>query len=171
MTHLSPGQCRAARALLDWQQLDLSRHSKVSQKSIADFERGRTTPWARTLDDLRRAFEAAGIEFLDAVDNVRGMGVQMRAGLKPITRTTTQGDATNLGDDKGGLDALGWDWEEDAETVEDDEPLPPLDWTDEDRADQIEHWRSRPEAWAKLHEVSRQCLLRAMGVSSLDSAP
>jgi hypothetical protein len=31
----------------------------------------------------------------------------------------------------------------------------------------LAHWRARPEKWAALAEVSRQCLLRAMGVSSL----
>ena len=73
--------------------------------------------------------------------------------------------SASQGDDTGGLDALGWSWE--GELAEDNEPLPPLDWTDEDRAEQVEHWRSRPEAWARLHEVSRQCLLRAMGVERL----
>jgi transcriptional regulator with XRE-family HTH domain len=163
MTQLQPEQCRAARALLDWDQRELSRRSKVTQATIANFERGKTMPWARTLEDLRKTFEAEGIEFLGAEEGVREIGVQIRPGFKAITRTTTQADSHS--EDKGGLDALGWDW--DADPIEDNEPLPPLDWTDEDRAEQIEHWRARPEAWARLHEVSRQCLLRAMRMDSL----
>jgi transcriptional regulator with XRE-family HTH domain len=164
MTQLQPEQCRAARALLDWDQRELSRRSKVTQATIANFERGKTMPWARTLEDLRKTFEVEGIEFLGSEEGVREVGVQIRPGFKAITRTTSQADSQ--GNDKGGLDALGWDWDA-SELVEDAEPLPPLDWTDGDRADQIKHWRSRPEAWAKLHEVSRQCLLRAMGVERL----
>jgi hypothetical protein len=112
--------------------------------------------------------------FLDEDAASGGVGVRMKPGCKPVTRTTGQGAATSQGDAKGGLDALDWGWDEGELPEDDDEPLPPLDWTDEDKAEQIEHWRSRPEAWAKLHEVSRQCLLRAMGVDSLnagDSAP
>jgi transcriptional regulator with XRE-family HTH domain len=59
----SPAQCRAARALLDWTQKDLADASKVGTKTIADYERGASTPFDRTLRDLREAFEAAGIEF------------------------------------------------------------------------------------------------------------
>jgi hypothetical protein len=104
--------------------------------------------------------------FLDEDAVSGGLGVRMKPGFKPVTRATGQGATTSQGDDKGGLDALGYDWEGEA-VEDDDEPLPPLEWTDEDRADQIEHWRSRPEAWGRLHEVSRQCLLRAMGVDRL----
>jgi transcriptional regulator with XRE-family HTH domain len=168
VTQLSPAQCRAARALLDWHQRELTRRSKVSQKTIADFERGRTTPWVRTLDDLREAFEEAGLRFIDAEGGVTGSGVAFKEGAEAAKTGDTQGATTGQGDDTGALDALGWDdWPEAGDASEDDEPLPPLDWSDEDKADQIEHWRSRPEAWAKLHEVSRQCLLRAMGVERL----
>jgi transcriptional regulator with XRE-family HTH domain len=59
----SPAQCRAARALLDWTQKDLADASKVGTKTIADYERGASTPFERTVRDLREAFEAAGIEF------------------------------------------------------------------------------------------------------------
>ncbi|MEA2876072.1 MAG: hypothetical protein QOF14_1268 [Hyphomicrobiales bacterium] len=59
----SPAQCRAARALLDWTQKDLAEASKVGMKTIADYERGASTPYERTVRDLREAFKAAGIEF------------------------------------------------------------------------------------------------------------
>ena len=41
---LSPAQCRAARALLNWSQEDLVRHCKITKKTVADFERGATQP-------------------------------------------------------------------------------------------------------------------------------
>ena len=94
----------------------------------------------------------------------------MKPGFLTVT-SSHQGATTGQGDDTGALDALGWDWEEDAElvdAVEDDASLPPLEWTDEDCAEQIEYWRSQPERWAALYEVSRQCLLKAMRVTSLN---
>ena len=62
---LSPAQCRAARALLNWSQEDLVRHSKIIKKTIADFERGATSPRKQTLAQILAAFDAHGIEFLD----------------------------------------------------------------------------------------------------------
>jgi transcriptional regulator with XRE-family HTH domain len=61
----SRDQCRAARALLRWTQGDLSKASDVTTRTIADFERGARTPHARTLRDLRQAFEEAGIVFMN----------------------------------------------------------------------------------------------------------
>ena len=69
---ISPAQCRAARALIDWTQSDLEKAARVAKKTIADFERAARTPYDRTLGALRDALEAAGVEFLD--DN----GVRLR---------------------------------------------------------------------------------------------
>src|SRR6266852_2790204 len=63
---LSPAQCRAARALLNWSQDDLVTHSKITKKTIADFERGATHPRAQTLAQITAAFTVAGIEFLNS---------------------------------------------------------------------------------------------------------
>ena len=63
---LTDAQCRAARALLKWSQEDLVAHSKITKKTIADFERGATRPHAHTLAQIAAAFEAAGIEFLNS---------------------------------------------------------------------------------------------------------
>jgi transcriptional regulator with XRE-family HTH domain len=68
-----PAQCRAARGLLNWSQEELVRHSKITKKTIADFERGATQPRPQTLAQITAAFEAAGIEFLD------GSGLRMPA--------------------------------------------------------------------------------------------
>jgi transcriptional regulator with XRE-family HTH domain len=134
MALLLPEQCRAARALLDWQQRDLAQQSKVSRKSIADFERGRTMPWARTLDDIREAFEAAGIEFLDDVQDVGGVGVRMKAGFKPVTRGTEEDSKDGESDN-----ALK------AEPIEKDPKL-------------VAYWAERPELWASFSATGRHAL-------------
>jgi predicted transcriptional regulator len=70
-------QVRAARALIRWEQRDLAETSKVSLPSIKRLE---TTPGplaaqARTVEALRAALEAAGVEFT----NGDQPGVRMRA--------------------------------------------------------------------------------------------
>jgi hypothetical protein len=45
-------------------------------KTIADFERGARKPYLRTLEDVRRALEKAGIEFI--AENGGGAGVRLR---------------------------------------------------------------------------------------------
>jgi transcriptional regulator with XRE-family HTH domain len=59
----TPGQCRAARALIGWSQEQLAIASKVAKATIANFELSKRTPYDRTLDDLVAALEAAGVEF------------------------------------------------------------------------------------------------------------
>lgn len=61
---LSPQQCKAARALLDWSQGDLARKSKVSPSTLANFEAGKRIPYDRTLADIVEAFTNEGIEFV-----------------------------------------------------------------------------------------------------------
>jgi transcriptional regulator with XRE-family HTH domain len=62
----SAAQCRAARALLHWSQRELADASKLATKTIADFERLARAPYERTLPDMQRALEAAGIEFINS---------------------------------------------------------------------------------------------------------
>jgi|WetSurMetagenome_2_1015567.scaffolds.fasta_scaffold10902_6 transcriptional regulator with XRE-family HTH domain len=167
MIMLTPELCRAARGLLTWGQRELARRAGVSHPTIAAFELGERRPYERTLRDMVTAFEEGGIFFIDEVEGVHAAGISLKWGVEAAKTGNTQGATTRQGSDKGGLDTLGWDDWDEVEPVENDEPLPPLDWTDDDRAEQIEHWRSLPEKWAALHEVSRQCLLRAMGVERL----
>jgi transcriptional regulator with XRE-family HTH domain len=60
---ISAAQLRAARGLLGWSQSDLAEAAKIGRATIADFESGKRDPYARTLDELRSALEAAGVEF------------------------------------------------------------------------------------------------------------
>jgi transcriptional regulator with XRE-family HTH domain len=75
---LTPDLCRAARGLLNWTQKDLTKKSLVGTKTIADYERGTRTPYDRTLRDLRQAFEAAGIEFING--DAPGLRLKQRRG-------------------------------------------------------------------------------------------
>ena len=56
-------QCKAARELLGWKQNDLSRKSKISSGTIADFERGVRSLRVETLENIVDAFKKAGIRF------------------------------------------------------------------------------------------------------------
>lgn len=68
-------QCRAARALLDWTQADLSAATGLSKVTLRAFERGGEMRESnRTL--LRLAFEKAGVDFIEA--NGGGQGVRLR---------------------------------------------------------------------------------------------
>jgi transcriptional regulator with XRE-family HTH domain len=64
MSRLSSVQSKMARAALGWGVRDLARITKVASDTISRLERGEQLR-DRTLDDIRTAFEAAGIEFLD----------------------------------------------------------------------------------------------------------
>lgn len=59
-------QIRAARALLDWSARETAERSGVSLPTIQRAERpdSRYATQSRTLLDLQRAFEAAGVEFI-----------------------------------------------------------------------------------------------------------
>ncbi|XKM42865.1 multiprotein-bridging factor 1 family protein [Rhizobium ruizarguesonis] len=73
---LTPSQCRAARALLDWSQQQLADQSKIGNATIRNFESGKSAPQHATLDVLRRCFRSAGIMFID--QNGNGPGVRLR---------------------------------------------------------------------------------------------
>lgn len=73
---ISRDQCRAARAFVEWTQDRLAEASGVAKKTIADFETGKRTPYDRTISDIQRALEAAGLEFIP--ENGGGAGVRLR---------------------------------------------------------------------------------------------
>ena len=58
-----PKQCKAARNLLGWKQKDLAQKSGVGVATIGNFENEIRIPHARTLKDIKIAFEQAGMEF------------------------------------------------------------------------------------------------------------
>jgi predicted transcriptional regulator len=69
---------RAARALVRWEQRDLANASSVSLPTIKRLESkpGLMAAHMSTLVALKRALEAAGVEFID--ENSGGPGVRLR---------------------------------------------------------------------------------------------
>ena len=61
---LSPPQCRAARALLNWSQEQLAKRSNLGLSTVRNFEAARTMPVHNNLAAIRTALEAAGVEFI-----------------------------------------------------------------------------------------------------------
>jgi transcriptional regulator with XRE-family HTH domain len=73
---VTPEQCRAARALLAWSQQQLAAEARVAIVTVQQLEAGASQPRRATLDVIRRALEAAGVEFID--ENGGGPGVRLR---------------------------------------------------------------------------------------------
>lgn len=57
-------QIKAARALLNWKQSDLAKHSGLSLPSINNIERNIGSPRLATLETIRMALQGAGISFI-----------------------------------------------------------------------------------------------------------
>ena len=72
---MTPAQCRAARALIQWTMPDLAGASGVSVSTINSFELERRQPIPANLAALMAALEAAGVEFIAA--NGAGPGVRL----------------------------------------------------------------------------------------------
>jgi transcriptional regulator with XRE-family HTH domain len=75
---LTSGQIRAARAFLRWTAEDLAQKTALSVATIrrAELNEDETSMTAANDLSVRRALEAAGIEFID--ENGGGPGVRLR---------------------------------------------------------------------------------------------
>jgi len=83
---LSSAQIRAARALLRWSAADLARESALGANTIrrAEVADGPTSLTAANELAVRRALEAAGVEFID--ENGGGAGVRLRKPTEAKTK-------------------------------------------------------------------------------------
>lgn len=72
---ITAAQCRMARAALRLNIRDLAIAANVSPTTITHLERGETL-YPRTVDAIRAALEAAGVEFIP--ENGGGAGVRLR---------------------------------------------------------------------------------------------
>lgn len=88
---LTPDQCRAARALLDWTQDELAERAAVSRSTVRGFEGGQHELHRATASAMRRALEDGGVVLLDP-DDVGGAGVRRREGLGHEARAPSEGD-------------------------------------------------------------------------------
>lgn len=73
---MTPDQCRAARAMLNIEQSDVADRAGIARATIIDFEKGQRVPRKSTLEAIRKALEASGIEFIP--ENGGGAGVRFR---------------------------------------------------------------------------------------------
>jgi transcriptional regulator with XRE-family HTH domain len=76
---MTPGQCRAARALLDITQSQLARAAELGLSTIVDFEKERRTVSDEALKAMQSALQRAGIEFTDG----DGEGLRLRKARHP----------------------------------------------------------------------------------------
>jgi predicted transcriptional regulator len=63
ISKITPALCRAARGLLDMNQIELAAGASVSKNVIVDFEKGRSNPVKNNLAAIQRVLEEAGVEF------------------------------------------------------------------------------------------------------------
>jgi hypothetical protein len=82
---LTSAQIRSGRALIRWRAEDLARESSVGVATVRRAELADEATSLTTANDLaiRRALEAAGIEFID--ENGGGPGVRLRKQHKKRT--------------------------------------------------------------------------------------
>ena len=83
---LTSGQIRAARALLKWRAQDLAGEASVGIATIrrAELTDSETSMTAANDLAVRRALEAAGVEFID--ENGGGPGVRHRKPVREKSR-------------------------------------------------------------------------------------
>jgi transcriptional regulator with XRE-family HTH domain len=81
---LTSSQIRAARALLRWNAEDLARESSLGVTTIrrAELTEDETSLTAANDLAVRRALEAAGVEFIDENGGGPGVRLRHRAGKK-----------------------------------------------------------------------------------------
>ena len=72
---ITSAQCRAARGLLDWTQQELADRAGIGIVTVRQVEAGLSKPRRATLEVIKRAMEAAGVEFIDG--NGGGPGVRL----------------------------------------------------------------------------------------------
>jgi transcriptional regulator with XRE-family HTH domain len=72
---ITPGQCRAARALLDITQPELAEAAGLGLSTIVDFEKSRRDVSRAAVHAMQKALEKAGIQFIGK--NGGGPGVRL----------------------------------------------------------------------------------------------
>jgi DNA-binding XRE family transcriptional regulator len=74
--HMTPSQCRGARALLDMTQPELATAAGLGLSTIVDFEKGRRPVSKDAIQAIYSALKRAGVDFID--ENGGGPGVRLR---------------------------------------------------------------------------------------------
>jgi transcriptional regulator with XRE-family HTH domain len=76
MLIMTPAQCRAARALIEWTQPNLAEAAQLGLSTVVDFEKSRRAVSPEAVAAIRRALEEAGVIFVE--ENGEGPGVRLR---------------------------------------------------------------------------------------------
>ncbi len=63
--------------MIEWSRVRLAEAANIAERTLIDFERGARQPYDRTLADIQRALEQAGVIFID--ENDEGPGVRLKA--------------------------------------------------------------------------------------------
>jgi transcriptional regulator with XRE-family HTH domain len=76
---LSTAQIRAARSLLGWRQEDLAQAAQIAISTVRRIEaqKGTAMGYVSTLLRIQKAFEQAGVQFMDD-DDFGGIGVRLQ---------------------------------------------------------------------------------------------
>lgn len=83
---MSPEQCRAARAWLDWSMDELATAANCSNSTVRDFEAGRREPHRNRLATIRQALEQAGIVFSEVENGKASIAATVKPrGAEPRT--------------------------------------------------------------------------------------
>jgi DNA-binding transcriptional regulator YiaG len=75
---IEPAQCRAARALINMNQLELARAANLGTATVKRFEVGLRTLIPNNMKAVIQALEEAGIEFIPRT-KTKGPGVRLKA--------------------------------------------------------------------------------------------
>lgn len=73
---MTPAQCRAARALLNWTQPKLAEQAGFGLSTIVDYEKERRLVSETAKARMAEALEQAGVEFIE--ENGGGAGVRLK---------------------------------------------------------------------------------------------
>jgi transcriptional regulator with XRE-family HTH domain len=93
-TALTSAQCRAARALIEWSQAQLSQSASIDIQTVSDFEKRVRKPDETTRRRLRATLEAAGVVFI--AENGGGAGARLKFSREEVWEV-------NRWEDEGGV--------------------------------------------------------------------
>lgn len=130
---ITPAQCRGARGLLNWTQRELAEKSGVNKRTIVTFENEKRTPYDRTLADLVKAFEEAGVVFVPEIGGKLQATAALKHGVVPKKLSVIEGEQR---DD---------------------------DVQSEEGAEMRKFFNENPAVWARLSEEGRDALANGMG--------
>lgn len=84
---MTPAQCRAGRALIEWTTDDLAEASGIAASVIVDFETRRTQVDGEAINALVAAFEHGGVRLIP--ENGGGEGVRLKFSRADVKRIAT----------------------------------------------------------------------------------